>query len=145
VKLHETPDDRQSEAKAAESAGSRRVGLLKAIKHVREEVRTNAGTVVLHNDFRLRPGAPHDDTHAPTLGRELECVGEQIPDHLLQPRRIASHRSDRGVQLALNPDAFLIGGVLNGLNGRVDHGCEMDALHIEVEFPRDDPADVEQV
>jgi hypothetical protein len=35
--------------------------------------------------------------------------------------------------------------VLDGLNSGIDHGREMDALDVEVEFPRDDSADVEQI
>jgi hypothetical protein len=94
VKLREIPDDRQSQAQAAEAPCARGVGLLKPIKHVGQEVRPDAGASVCNDDFSLRPGAAQHDSHTPALWGELERVGQQIPHDLLQPRGIAGHRPD---------------------------------------------------
>jgi hypothetical protein len=83
--------------------------------------------------------------HVSAGRRELESVGEQVPHDLLQPGGVASHRADGPIQFVVDRDAFRLGGRLNGFDGRINRRCKIDALHLQLQLARNDPADVEQV
>ena len=112
---------------------------------MRKEFGTDSRAVVLDNDLCLRAGASQDDPHASAVGRELERVREQVPDDLLQTGGVSGHRSNRRVQLPIDGDAFRIRCRFDGLDGCVDDRCQVNALNVEAELARHDPADVEQV
>ena len=87
--LYEVADYGQTKAETAMGAGCRDVGLPKAFEHIRKELRTDALTSVCHDDLNARLEPLRSDFDASARRRELDRIGQEIPDHLLQPFRIA--------------------------------------------------------
>ena len=94
VLLDEMAHDRQAEAEAAVHAGVGGVGLGEAIEDVRQEPGLDAGPGVAHLDAGAPVHLLEGDGDVPALGAELDRVGEQVRDHLLQARGIARDRAD---------------------------------------------------
>ena len=92
VQLDQVLDDGESEPEAAVAAGDGAIGLVETIEDVREHVGPDAAAGVGHHDGRRAPSSTRSVTRiAPLARRELDRVREQVPDHLLQPRRITGH------------------------------------------------------
>jgi hypothetical protein len=91
--LDELATDREAEAGAAELARDRAVGLLELLEHAPLRLARHADAGVLHFQPQGRPaagrrGRPDLDGDIAGLG-ELDGVGEQVQQHLAQPRGIA--------------------------------------------------------
>ncbi len=91
MQLDDMTHDCQSQAHPGMGACAAAVCLPKAVEHVGQELRRDADACVRDLNANLCLGLfqLHIDT---TAGRcELDRVGQQVPDHLLQPVRIAAH------------------------------------------------------
>ena len=79
--------------------------------------------------------------------RELDRVGEQVPEDLLQPARVAGDRC-RAVRVEHRSQADALGarrpGATVSTRG-VDDAGEVQRLHVQPHLAGDDPAHVEQV
>ena len=82
---------RQAKSESAVPSRARRVGLAKAIEDTGQEIGGNPFARIAHHDADVRIYAfqPHCD--ASSLRRELDCVGEQVPNHLLQTGRVTGN------------------------------------------------------
>ena len=98
VQLDEVLHDRQPEAQAADRARRRGVRLPEAVEHVRQEFGLDPDAGVGDGDLdvrrsrapaRPRPGRPSG---------ELDGVGEQVPDDLLQPVRVPGDGAGQRVE-----------------------------------------------
>lgn len=76
---------------------------------------------------------------------ELDRVGEQIPDDLLQAARIARNRPRVGVEHSHQTDTFDLGGGLHGLHRLGDHVGHHRLLYLQADFTRYNPAHIQQV
>src|SRR5262249_44854472 len=94
-------DERQAKSESAIPSRARRVGLAKAIKDLGQEIEGNPFASITHGDADVRNNAlqPHKD--ASSLRRELDCVGEQVPDHLLQAGGITGNLTNYGGEINL--------------------------------------------
>ena len=137
-------DDGQPEAQSSIAAGDRAVRLMKAIEDVRQGIWPDARAIVGDRDFDLTLGAAKRDRNVAALRRELDGIGEQIPDHLLNPRRIPRDRPGR-FQRGLDDDPFRLGFLPQRLDGIPDDRLDVDALDIELQLAGDDPADIHQI
>ena len=82
---------------------------------------------------------------APTLGRELDGVGQEIPDHLLQAIGVARHRPGPRVERGDQGQILARGGGAHGLDRRLHHRDRVHDPDFEAQLAADDPRDVEQV
>src|SRR6185437_2733989 len=121
-----------------EAARDTGVGLPKAIKYERLEFGLDADAAVLDGDLDVRVDALERHAHAPALGGELDRIGEQIPQRLLQPMRIAADRTDLGVEQRLDSDLLAVGGGPDGVERRVDYLMQAHGPHLEQRLARDD-------
>src|SRR5262245_3190233 len=96
VKFDKMPNDRQSQTKTAVCASCRPVCLPKAIKYMGKEFGMDPRAGIADRDLQTRVDTLQTNIYLSTCGRELDSVGYEIPNHLLQPLLIAHHHSNRG-------------------------------------------------
>src|SRR5207237_9880045 len=106
VQLDQLTHDGKPEAEAAVRARGGAVGLSEALEDGGEEVGANAPARVAHDDLGPPVRQPDPDFDATALGRELDGVREQVPDHLLQAATVAPHPACRAAVDRLEPDAL---------------------------------------
>ena len=76
---------------------------------------------------------------------EFDAIREQVPNHLLQSRRVAGNHSRRRIVLHPQSNSFGFGCRPHDLNGRLNHRQEIDRLHVQIEFAADDARHVHQI
>src|SRR5262245_46377334 len=116
MQLHQVFDKRQTEAEAAVPSGARCVGLPEAVKDKRQEIRADAFARVAHGDAYVRVYSFQARFDAAYLRGELDGVGEQVPDHLLQASGVAGDLADFGGEISLERDPFGVRRRANRLN-----------------------------
>ena len=79
--------------------------------------------------------ADHD---LPAARRELDRVGREVPEDLLQPDRVASDRPGRLVERALQPDPLGLRRTPRGGQRRLDRRGHHHGPSIEAQGPGDD-------
>ena len=75
-------NDREVKTQATVRARNARIGLPKALEHVRQQLRRDPRSIVPDGDLDRGIHTLDPYLDAPTLGRELNGVGEQVPDDL---------------------------------------------------------------
>ncbi len=145
VQLDQVADDRQAEPEPAVGAGDRPVGLAEAVEDVRQEVGADADAGVGHPDDGVAPLLAQADLDPARPGGELDGVGEQVPDHLLQPVGVAEDRARQRADRDVEEDPLGVGRRAHGLERGVDDAAQLDRLEVEPELAGDDARDVEQV
>src|SRR4051812_14502231 len=84
VQLDQALHQREAQTEAALTAIERALSLNEKIEHARQQLRVDALAVVLHLDHSLAFAGGRDDLDAPTFGRVLGRIVEQVPDDLRQ-------------------------------------------------------------
>lgn len=69
------------------------IGLTEAVEYERQKFRAHAFARVTHTEQDTGFYAPEGDGYAPSHGRELHGVREQISHHLLESCRVAYERT----------------------------------------------------
>src|SRR5690606_30370886 len=105
----------------------------------------NAGTVVAHRHFRVRPVAAQLDDDGTAIGGELHRVVEQVAEHLQQARAVAVHPgvARRHVQAQQVVAAHRFG--LGHFHRAGDDAGQVHARGGQADLSAGDAADVEQV
>src|SRR5262245_27521987 len=91
MEFNDVLDNRQPETQPSLLARARGVRLTEPVEDVRKKIRVDSNARVSHGDFHLGVGALKYDLNVAALWRELDCIGNEIPNHLLQPIHIATH------------------------------------------------------
>ena len=81
VELDEIADQGEADAKTA-LRSDRAVTRAKAVKHVRQQIGTNALAGVADDDLHMRVHVLHLDLDSPSLRREFHGVAEEVPHDL---------------------------------------------------------------
>ena len=148
VQLHQVAHDGQPQAQPAVAAGcwrSRPGGSAR---------RRGAGTraampspVSCDRDLDVGVHASRRTWTLAAPGRELDGVGEQVPDDLLQPVGVAGDRARLGVQdRRWSADPLGLGRRAHGVQRGLDHRPRArTGLHVQAQLARDDARDVEDV
>ena len=90
MKLDEIPHDRQTQSQPAVLPADRFVGLPEAFEHMRQKLRIDAGSGVTDANADVAGlSLVNLDGHRAGGRGELDRVGQEIPDHLLQAFRIS--------------------------------------------------------
>ena len=84
MRFDELFDDRQSQAEAVVHPRRRGVGLAERLEDRRQEVARDARTRVGDDNLARVAAAADADVDGAALRRELDGVGQQVPQHLLQ-------------------------------------------------------------
>src|SRR5262245_20046411 len=106
MQLDQVFDESQSKAESAVPSGARRVGLAEADKDIGQEIMADAFARIAHCDANVRVNALQPRFDAASLRGELDGIGEQVPDHLLQANRVAGDLADFGGEVSLERDTF---------------------------------------
>src|SRR6185436_3764635 len=95
--------------------------LVEAIEDATAQLGLDADARVLDLDLDALLDPFHLDIDASALRRELDRVGQEVPHHLLEPRRVAQALTSTGRRIETDDDldAFLFGHLLNGLDRRL--------------------------
>ena len=129
-------------------AGEAAVGLAEPLEQVRQEIaaRCRSPVSLTMTSTCRRACCSRIATCARPCGVNFTAFDEQVPDHLLQPLGIAGHRRHRGsttTSARARPWRRPPGSTV--ADGVVDHGGEIDRLHVQAQLAGDDPRDVEDV
>src|SRR5439155_22697650 len=109
VHLDQVAGDGQPEAQSAVLLRDRRVALVKALEDVGQDVGGDADPGVPHDDLGVVSRAPGDHRHTAAVGGELDRVGEQVLEDLLEPGGVAPDREGAGLPLNLDADPLAVG------------------------------------
>jgi len=82
-------DDGKPKSKPAELSPRAAVGLAEAVKDVGQKIRADALPVITHRKQQVGPVASGRYADGSTLGRELDRIGNQVPNDLLHASEIA--------------------------------------------------------
>ena len=144
VKAHDLLDYRQAKADSM-LALSGAIRLPKAIEYRSQRGGFDALSRIGHDDFDVRIYPLHADLNFAAVRSELDGIGDQVPDHLLKPPRIAGDSVDARIDDLLQRDGFGLSRDPHAFDSRPDHFGKIDRLHIEAHPSAFDPGDVEQV
>ena len=120
VQLDQVAHDREPEPQAAVHTRGGGILLAEAVEDVGEEGRVDPRAGVGHVDGHAAVLPRQRDADAPAFGRELDRVGQQVPDDLLQPPRVAEDRLGVRRQVRVDADAPGIGRRPDGFERGVD-------------------------
>src|SRR5688572_26976830 len=79
------------------------------------------------------------------LVRELDRIAEQVPEHLLQPRRIRCDGAGKRVDIELQSYPLGIGGRLHRLPCLLKHGGDGHGLWLETKLPCRDARHIQEI
>jgi hypothetical protein len=119
--------------------------LHEAIENPREDRRIDTNPRVADRDFDVRLHALELETDRPALRRELQGVGQQVPDDLLETAGIREQRWRTPVKRFRDRDLLRFNLWLNRVEGRITDLRQVNLLPLELELARDDPRDIEQI
>src|SRR5688572_6893458 len=138
-------DDRQPEPQTTCLARRSGVRLTESLEDVREELRSNTDPRIADGDLHVRVDAFETKLDPPEFRCELDGVGDEVPDDLLQTVRIARDVADARVDQGLHAYALRISCGLNRGDGVVDDDGQLHGLNVEANLARDNARDVEHV
>ena len=99
VQFGEAPHQRQPDAEAAAGTVDGVVRLHEQIEDLRQHVGRNADALVGNTQHGVIPLAPYEDAHDSLAARELERIGNQVADDLLEAHGVAAHPDGLGNQV----------------------------------------------
>ncbi len=94
---------------------------------------------------RSVPGRSGRDPDRPAARRELGRVLDQVPDHLLEPRRVDVHQVGPRGQIRLDDQSLVVDLASDDVQDVLDQVVEMRRPAVEPQLPADHPAEVQQV
>src|SRR2546422_5227758 len=145
VQLDQLTHDGKPAPEAGVRARGGAVGLSEALEDEGEEVGANASARVAHDDLRAPVRQPDPDFDATALGRELDGVREQVPDHLLQAATVAPHPACCAAEDRLEPDALRLRRRTDGHDRGGDHVPQVHRPSLQAKLAGSDARDVRQV
>src|SRR5262245_33838962 len=145
MQLDQVFDERQAKTEAAVPSGARRVGLAEAVKYIGQEIRADAFARVAHGDANVRVNALQPRFDAASLRGELDGVGEEVPDHLLQANGVAGDLADFVREISLERDTFGVRRRADRLNRLLNYRDQVNWPDLQPELAADDAGRVEQV
>src|SRR5207302_8504798 len=116
--------------------------LSEALEDEREEAGTNAPARVAPDDHGPPVRQLDPDFDAAALGRELDGVREQVPDHLLQAAGVAPHPACCAAEGRLEPDALRLRRRTDGHDRGGDRLPQVDRLSLQAKLAGSDARDV---
>ena len=107
--LHELARNGRTQARAAEAARGRGVGLGEGVEDALQLLRIHADAGVLHVQVQLARAVAHAQQDLATLG-ELDGVAQQVDQHLLHAQRVAAQELGFGLGVVEHQGQALAAG-----------------------------------
>src|SRR6266542_6408183 len=92
VQLHQMAHDRQPQTETAVRPRRASLELAETVEDKGEKLRLDPLAGVAHSDRNMRSLAFEADRDLPSCGRELDGIGHEVPDDLLQTVGVSCHR-----------------------------------------------------
>ena len=145
MQFDDVANDSESETEAAVLPRRAAIALPASFEQMRRYLRIEADARVVDDEAQLIAFRPELNVDPPPAARELDGVGHEIPDHLLQPVGIDLNWADGGVERQSEHDVLGFGRRAQRLDRRFD-----DLLHRcrpwrDLKFARHDLRDIEQI
>src|SRR5438128_5050671 len=121
------------------------LGLREAIKNEWQKLRADAAAVVADDEARALAAAQQLNVNLAAIGRELDGVRQQVPDDLLQSRRVAAHLAHRGVQGDFDLYRFGFSRGADRVYRHLDDRRERERARFDAQLAADDARHVEDV
>src|SRR5262245_57900064 len=137
--------ERQPQPYPAVPPPARRVSLSEAVEDEWQELRLDSLTSVADRDPDMIGGALHPQLDPPAFGRELDRVREQVPDHLLQTRRVAEHLFWQAAEIGDKGDALRLGRRAHRVERGFKRRDQINQSRLDPQLARDDARRIEQV
>src|SRR6185295_8386606 len=137
--------DGQSQTQAPVFTRARVIALAKPVINKREKGGVYALARVRHSQFDVRAFALETHADASSSRRELDCIRQQIPDHLLQAGGVAGNESASGIEFGCDLDGLHRGDRPNGIERSLDNCCEIDGPDFQMKLAGDDPRSVKNI
>ena len=144
MQAYDFPNDRQAQTNTLPPL-TRTISLPKAIKHRPKRSRIDASSRINHDDSSVRIYELQSDLNLTVYRSELDRIGNQVPDHLLKPPRIAGNRTNAGINDLLQRDGLGVRRRTHAFDPCVNDFSQVDALHVKTQTPAFYPQNVEQV
>jgi hypothetical protein len=132
VVFYDMFDDKKAQPQPTEFSPSTAIGLSETVEAVREQARLNTLPIIADRDARLRLFAIQHELHASTRGREFHCIGQQIPDDLLNPDFVAIRRADARINSSRHLDLLGICSGSHDLNRGLDNCSKLARIDLEL-------------
>src|SRR5262249_37214106 len=116
--------------------------LAETVEDVRQKIRIDALAGVAHDDLDLRVTFADLDLNAPPLGGEFDRIREQVPDDLLQTRRVGEDFFNLRAEVCLDLDLLSLGRRLSRFRRRLDRVRDAHRSPLQMELAGYDPRDV---
>jgi len=145
VKLRELLGNRQSEPESAVLARKARVGLSKSLEHIRQELRRDAAAGVAHRELHVGVHPREAQLNLAAARGELDRVGEEVPENLLQSIRISRDRSRERLDNGFDSDVFGVRSRHNGGHCFVQNRRQVHRLNIQAKPASYNPRDVQHI
>src|ERR1043165_9713516 len=139
------PDDREAESQPAKTSRRRTVSLTKAIEYARQKLRIDSLTRVLHGHTRVRSVLVDTHRDLSTMRRELHRIRQQVPDDLMQARRVGRYRTHSRFGVIIDIDALSVSRGLHDIDRRTRDRSYIQRPHFEIELAGNDARRVEQI
>jgi hypothetical protein len=146
VHFHQRLADRQAQAQSAELACRVPFGLLEGSEQARQHVRFNPYAAVADLGYEPAVRTAAADTYATAGGREFDGVTQQVPEYLLQTRRVGVNRADAGlaqVHTEFQPPALDFGHA--HLHCLADNVTQLHGMAMHFQLATGNARDVQQV
>ena len=105
-------------------------------------LRLDAFARIGDGETRVAAGALERELHAAAARRELDRIGEQVPDDLLQARGVAAHHERCRCDERLESHAFRVCRGARPCDRFFDGARELDRLHVEAHLAAEDAVHV---
>ena len=145
VQFHQLLHDRQAQPQPAVAARGGAVGLAEAAEQMIEEFRRDAVAGVTHGDHPVIAVGLQLQVDAAFGRGELDGVGEQVPEHLLQARGITQHQAGLLGQLQVHVQCLAFGDQFLRTNGFAKQGAQVQHFHLQLHLAQQHAAEVEHV
>src|SRR5262249_34005735 len=126
-------------------ACGRTIRLPESIEDIRQEFRINAHPGIGDGNLDLAIGPAQLCLDTTSLVCELDCIPEQVPDHLLQAVGIAEDGATALVADYVESNSLRFGAGPDDINGGLKDPRDLEGVGVELETSRDDARGIQDV
>jgi hypothetical protein len=121
------------------------IGLTEPLEHEGQEIWGNAATGIADGDLNMRIHSRQPQLHLATTRRELDRVGQQIPDDLLEAIGVSGDGCCQRLNQRLHTYASGVRRWHNGRHRITQDPRQIHRLDVQAEPAGDDARDVEDI
>src|SRR5689334_6415962 len=110
---------------------ARSIGLPEFLEYVRNKLRSDTDARVRHTDFGMTKRFEQFDRDPAGTRCELDRVGEQIPNDLLQAIGVSPNDAVQSSNFFLDAYSFSFARRTHGFNGRLNNAGKIHRLHVQ--------------